>query len=98
MVPIALTVDGPLNLSDASTSTWAAVTALAMFSTAIAYVLYFKTLERAGAINVLLGSVFLNESLEIIHFIGMLLIAVGLSAIDGRVWQRVRPMKNNLSQ
>jgi drug/metabolite transporter (DMT)-like permease len=67
------------------------------YDVAIAYVLYFKILELAGATNVLLvtllvpvsaillGSVFLNESLEVIHFVGMSLIALGLSAIDGRL-------------
>ncbi|WP_428197300.1 EamA family transporter [Aliivibrio kagoshimensis] len=71
---------------------------LAIISTAIAYVLYFKILELAGATNVLLvtllvpvsaillGRLFLNESLGTIHFVGMLMIAIVLSAIDGRLW------------
>ncbi|BDR16653.1 EamA family transporter [Vibrio sp. STUT-A11] len=57
-----------------------AIIGLAVASTAIAYVLYFRILELAGATNVLLvtllvpvsavllGSLFLNESLEMIHF------------------------------
>ncbi|WP_415232131.1 EamA family transporter [Psychromonas sp.] len=57
-------------------------------------------MELSGATNVLLvtllvpvsaillGSLFLNESLQAIHFAGMLLIALGLSAIDGRLWKR----------
>ncbi|MFC1234965.1 EamA family transporter [Vibrio sp. F74] len=85
-----------------STKTLAAITGLAVFSTAIAYVLYFKILELAGATNVLLvtllvpvsavllGTLFLNESLALIHFLGMLLIALGLSVIDGRLWLHVK--------
>ncbi|UGA55686.1 DMT family transporter [Vibrio sp. VB16] len=102
LLPIALTVDGPIELLSTSTKTWAAITGLAVFSTAIAYVLYFKILELAGATNVLLvtllvpvsavllGLLFLNESLALIHFLGMLLIALGLSFIDGRLWRRIR--------
>lgn len=102
LLPIALTVDGPIDISGTNLKTWAAITGLAVVSTAIAYVIYFKILELAGATNVLLvtllvpvsavllGSLFLNESLEFIHFFGMLLIALGLSAIDGRLWYRVK--------
>jgi|GEM_PF-5958281 len=64
------------------------------------YVLYFKLLGSAGATNLLLvtllipvsaiflGSLFLNETLRAVHFVGMALIALGLSVIDGRLWRR----------
>ncbi|WED27570.1 DMT family transporter [Vibrio sp. DW001] len=102
LLPIALTVDGPIELLSTNTKTWAAITRLAVFSTAIAYVLYFKILELAGATNVLLVTLlvpvsavlldllFLNESLALINFLGMLLIAFGLSFIDGRLWLCIR--------
>lgn len=100
MTPMALTVDGPLDIAGPSPGTWAAIVGLAVLSTAVAYVLYFKILESAGATNlllvtllipvsaILLGSLFLNETLEVVHFAGMALIALGLSAIDGRLWKR----------
>lgn len=100
LAPIAFTVEGPLDMAAPSLETWAAIVGLAVLSTAIAYVLYFKILESAGATNlllvtllvpvsaILLGSLFLNEALEVVHFVGMALIALGLSAIDGRLWQR----------
>ncbi len=100
MAPIALTIDGPLDLAGASLGAWAAIVGLAVLSTAIAYILYFTILESAGATNlllvtlllpvsaILLGSLFLNETLEVVHFVGMGLIALGLSAIDGLLWQR----------
>ncbi|WP_295891731.1 DMT family transporter [uncultured Vibrio sp.] len=100
LIPITLLVDGRFDVSVVSGQTWASMVALAVFSTAAAYVLYFRILEVAGATNVLLvtllvpvsaillGSMFLNESLQMIHFIGMSLIALGLSAIDGRLWKR----------
>ncbi|MEZ9765266.1 DMT family transporter [Vibrio splendidus] len=105
LTPVALMVDGPLDVVAMSGDTWAAIAGLAVLSTAVAYVLYFKILELAGATNVLLvtllvpvsaillGSLFLNESLEVIHFVGMLLIAIGLSAIDGRLWHRIKLAK-----
>ncbi|GLO61102.1 ABC transporter permease [Vibrio sp. MACH09] len=102
LLPIALTVDGVTTLNQASSSTWISMIGLAVMSTAIAYALYFKILELAGATNVLLvtllvpvsaillGSLFLDESLQLIHFIGMAMIALGLSFIDGRLWLRLR--------
>ena len=79
-----------------------AIVGLAIISTAVAYILYFKILERSGATNVLLvtllvpvsaillGSLFLNETLQTIHLVGMALIALGLSAIDGRLWRLLK--------
>ena len=102
LLPITLFVDGAIDTDKTNMSTWIAIAGLAVASTAIAYVLYFRILELAGATNVLLvtllvpisatllGSLFLNESLEIIHLLGMALIAFGLSAIDGRLWHRLK--------
>lgn len=101
LAPITLMVDGPLDIAEPSPETWTAIVGLAVLSTAIAYVLYFKILASAGATNLMLvtllvpvsailfGSLFLNESLEVIHLVGMALIALGLSAIDGRLWRHV---------
>ncbi|WP_238322343.1 DMT family transporter [Vibrio mexicanus] len=100
MVPVTFFVEGPIGFTSISSGTWNAILALAVVSTALAYVLYFNILEAAGATNallvtllvpvsaIILGAVFLNESLEPIHFVGMGLIALGLSAIDGRLWKR----------
>ncbi len=102
LLPITLLAEGPLDIAGPGPGTWGAIIGLAIFSTAIAYVLYFKILESSGATNlllvtllvpisaILLGALFLNESLETEHFVGMLLIALGLSAIDGRLWKRRR--------
>lgn len=102
LLPITLFVDGTIDTERTNMSTWIAIAGLAIASTAIAYVLYFRILELAGATNVLLvtllvpisatllGSLFLNESLEVIHILGMGLIAFGLSAIDGRLWHRLK--------
>jgi len=100
IAPIAYIVDGPLVIADTSSETWVAILGLAILSTAIAYVLYFKLLESAGASNVLmvvllipvsailLGALFLNETVQAVHIAGMLLIGLGFSVIDGRLWRR----------
>jgi drug/metabolite transporter (DMT)-like permease len=74
-----------------------AVVGLAVVSTALAYVIYFRILAAAGSTNlllvtqlipvsaILLGAVFLGERLEARHFAGMAIIALGFAAIDGRV-------------
>ncbi|MFA0412651.1 DMT family transporter [Vibrio renipiscarius] len=99
LLPITWAIDGAPQLQQVTLHTWAAIIALALVSTALAYIIYFKILALSGATNVLLvtllvpvsaillGSLFLNESLQPIHFVGMLLIALGLSAIDGRLWR-----------
>ena len=100
LLPIALWVDGNDHYANVPTQVWAAIISLAVFSTAAAYILYFKLLASAGATNILLvtllvpvsaillGWLFLEESLQTPHVIGMVMIALGLSAIDGRLWRR----------
>lgn len=100
LAPLAVAVDRPWELPMPSPSTWLAIGALAVISTAVAYVLYFRILARSGATNVLLvtflvpvtavllGVLFLSETLKVTHFAGMVLIGLGLAAIDGRLFKR----------
>ena len=86
----------PLHTSVTS-QTIMAVIMLAVFSTACAYLLYFRILAQAGATNItlvaflipisaiILGVVFLDESLSINAMAGMILIFGGLIVIDGRL-------------
>lgn len=102
MLPIALMVDGLPDITLLSVNTISALLGLAILSTALAYILYFKILDAAGAINaslvtllipvsaILLGTFILGERLALMHFIGMAVIALGLSMIDGRLWQRTK--------
>ncbi len=97
MLPLVLAVDQPWTLAMPSTGTVLALIALAALSTALAYILYFHILASSGATNVLLvtflvpvsaimlGILFLNESLGTKHIIGIALIGAGLAAIDGRL-------------
>jgi drug/metabolite transporter (DMT)-like permease len=96
LLPFALAIDRPWTLAPVSgAAVWATV-ALAVVSTALAYLIYFRILNRAGATNallvtflipvsaILLGLFLLDERLDARQFAGMLAIAIGLAAIDGR--------------
>jgi len=106
ILPIMLIVDQPWRLQALpSPSVWAALDGLALLSTALAYVLYFRILAAAGATNlllvtflipvtsILLGAAFLGERLELRQIGGMALIGVGLALIDGRIARVLRPAK-----
>ncbi len=100
MIPVVLIAYGPAGLFSASPPVWAAVLALALLSTAFAYILYFNLVASAGATNaslvtlivpasaILLGFLFLGERLELFEIGGMALIAFGLVTIDGRLFGR----------
>jgi drug/metabolite transporter (DMT)-like permease len=97
LLPLALLVDRPWTLAMPGMEIWAAVAGLAVLSTALAYIIYFRILASSGATNILLvtflipvsaillGVTILGESLQPQHFAGMLLIGLGLAAIDGRL-------------
>ncbi len=97
LAPFALAIDRPWTLPAPSAMTIAAVLAIAAFSTALAYIVYFRILAGAGATNVLLvtllvpatsvilGALFLDERLATRQFLGFAMIALGLAFIDGRL-------------
>ncbi len=97
LLPLACMVDTPWKLGMPGMEVWGAIFGIAFFSTALAYILYFRIISTAGAINaslvtllipvsaVILGSVFLEERLAIEHYLGMAFIGLGLMVIDGRL-------------
>ena len=106
ILPIMMIVEQPWAMAASPTATvWLALAGLALLSTALAYVLYFRILAAAGATNlllvtflipvtaILLGAVVLGERLEPRHFAGMALIGLGLAVIDGRLAGLLRPAK-----
>lgn len=96
LIPTALVVERPWVFDPAAVHV-AAVIGLALLSTALAYLLYFRILQSAGATNVALvtflipvsalalGVLILGERLEPGALGGMALIFVGLGIIDGRL-------------
>jgi drug/metabolite transporter (DMT)-like permease len=105
LLPVAVFVDRPWTLSIPSPQAWGAILGIAAFSTALAYVLYFRILSTAGAINlllvtflipvtsILLGTAVLGERLDPQHFFGIALIGAGLAFIDGRLLQIIARLK-----
>jgi drug/metabolite transporter (DMT)-like permease len=97
LIPLALAIDQPWSLPMPSGQTWAALFGIALLSTALAYLIFFRILSSAGATNlalvtflipvsaILLGSLVLGEQLATKHIVGMAMIAAGLVAIDGRL-------------
>ena len=94
-------IDRPWTLAAPSQATVWSLVALAVFGTALAYIVFFKILVRAGASNVmlvtllipvtalLLGNVFLGEPIQSKEIIGAVIIGAGLLFIDGRVINRL---------
>ena len=107
LAPLALIIDKPWTLPMPSAPAVAAVLSIAAFSTALAFIVYFRILAGAGATNVLLvtllapatavilGALFLHERLAAHQFLGFALIAIGLAFIDGRVPRALLGGRNN---
>ncbi len=100
LLPIVVVVEQPWNLPNPGLAAWSAMVGLALISTSFAYLIYFRILATAGAINILLvnflvpvsalllGIFILGETLTREQMIGMAFIALGLALIDGRVFAR----------
>jgi drug/metabolite transporter (DMT)-like permease len=96
LLPVVMLIDRPWLLAMPSEQAWWALGGLAVLSTALAFIVYFRILNSAGATNallvtflvpvsaILLGATILDERLALHHFLGMAAIALGLAAIDGR--------------
>lgn len=106
MLPIVFLLYSPEAIVTSSVPIWAAVAVLAVFTTALAFILYFNLIASAGATNaslvtllvpasaILLGTVFLGERLEPFEFAGMTLIIASLLIIDGRLFRRWMTQKS----
>ncbi|MBK1625104.1 DMT family transporter [Afifella marina] len=102
MVPVAFLVDRPFATAMPGMSAIVSILGLALLSTSLAYVLFFRIMARAGGTNamlvtllvpvsaVTLGVVLLGESLSAGQFAGMAMIGAGLVVLDGRALRRLR--------
>ena len=100
MAVVVAIVDRPWTLPMPGAEIWMALGGLALFGTAIAYVVFFEILTRAGASNVmlvtllmpvtalLLGNLFLAEPIVLRELAGAATIGLGLLFIDGRLPRR----------
>jgi drug/metabolite transporter (DMT)-like permease len=92
LVPLGLVVDRPWTLAP-SISSVLALLALAVFSTALAFVLYFRLIQTLGPvgttaqaylrvpIGVALGVVFLGETLSPTAWVGLTCVVIGVAAM-----------------
>ena len=102
LIPLTLWIDQPWTFVMPSIEGMGSLLGIALLSTALAYVIYFRLLKTAGATNLLvvtllipvsaiiLGVFLLDESLEPQHLSGMAVISLGLLIMDGRLLQFFR--------
>ena len=105
LVPMVVLIEQPWTLPIPSVAAIASLIGIAVLSTALAYILYFRILATAGATNlllvtflipisaILLGIAFLDESLLPKHLVGMALIGAGMAAVDGRPWKKLKALR-----
>ncbi len=106
LIPLTLYIDQPWTLINPGIAAWVYMAGLAFFSTVLAYILYFKLIESAGATNaalvtflipisaILLGVIILGESFTTLQGLGMALIGLGLLVMDGRIFKKLRTHTN----
>jgi drug/metabolite transporter (DMT)-like permease len=92
LVPLSLVVDHPWTLAP-STSSMLALLGLAVFSTALAFVIYFRLIQTLGPvgttsqaylrvpIGVAIGVLFLGETLTSTAWIGLGCVVIGVAAM-----------------
>jgi drug/metabolite transporter (DMT)-like permease len=97
LLPLVLALDRPWAMAPPPAHVLAALLALGLLCTGLAYALFFRILAEAGATNValvtllvpvtaiLLGVTVLGEALQPRHLLGMAAIALALALIDGRL-------------
>ena len=102
MIPIVMVVDRPWTLATPTPDVVMSVLMLGVFSTAFAYILFFRILSAGGATNMslvallipasamLLGVGILGERIQGSDLAGLGLIVSGLACIDGRLFRRSR--------
>jgi drug/metabolite transporter (DMT)-like permease len=102
LLPVAAAIDRFWLLPAPSTPAMLAVLGLAVFSTALAYIVFFRISATAGPANVMLvtllipvtatalGMLVLGEALTLNQVAGALVIGSGLIVIDGRLLARLR--------
>jgi drug/metabolite transporter (DMT)-like permease len=102
MLPLVMMIDRPWSLAPPRPTAIAALAGLALVSTALAYVIYFRLLASAGATNLLLvtflippsalafGVLLLDERLLAHQAGGLALIAGGLLVMQDKWWRRQR--------
>lgn len=102
LLPLSLVTEQPWSLAP-SASSLLALLGLAVFSTALAFVIYFRLIQSLGSvgttaqaylrvpIGVAIGVVFLGESLPATGWVGLACVVVGVAAMTISPRKSVRP-------
>ena len=102
LLPLAFLFERPDQLPNPSLQVWLSILCLGVFCTALGYSLFFRILSSSGATNVVLVALLvpvsasflswsiLGEQLHGRYFSGMAVIGLGLAAIDGRLWEKLK--------
>jgi drug/metabolite transporter (DMT)-like permease len=97
LAPLVLIVERPWTVPAPSMGASAALVGLAVLSTALAFVIFFRVMAEAGALNAMLvtllvpisatafGVVLLGETLTARQILGAAVIAAALAILDGRI-------------
>ena len=97
LLPLMLIFDQPWTLAMPTALAIYSQLGLSLLCTAVAYILFFTIIKRAGSTNIslvtflvpisamILGATLLNEHITSNHIMGMLVIGLGLALIDGRI-------------
>lgn len=104
MVPLVYWVDGIPSLGLKSI-TWIAILYYAGIATALAYLLYYRVLARAGSgslmlctllippVAITLGALVRDETLPANAYVGFMILALGLIILDGRALAWLRRLR-----
>lgn len=96
MLPASILFEGPPTF-DYGWHVWAGLGHLALMSSAVAYLIYYRLISMAGAGNtglvtllvapiaIFLGALFYGEALPLRAYLGFAVIALGLLILDGRI-------------
>lgn len=108
LIPIGFIVSPEFILTEVSIGALISIGILGLFGTAIAFILYFKLLERTSAgyvsmvtflmpiYGVILGIIFLDEPLTVWMLLGATSILSGISQVNKRPEQKLKPFGKNL--
>ena len=95
-VLVFLILQAPANFTNVSATALMSLVGLALLSTSLAYLIFFRLIVHVGATNtslvtilvsiaaMILGTLFLDEELTLSALLGFCLVAAGLMAVDGR--------------
>jgi len=110
LIPIAYFIYPEFSISQVSWQAISSIVILGSFGTAIAFVLYFKILERTSAAyvstvtflmpiyGVVLGNIFLDEMLTMWMVMGAILIFGGISLINKKSEKYTKPIESRIDK